>query len=60
MKIELIKSEEWDKTFFKVITDDPYSAKYFLKEEEAQNHYDNIVANGKKPPVLTVLKSTEI
>jgi hypothetical protein len=60
MKIELIKQEEWDQTWFKVVIDDPYSCKFFTKEEEALKHYNAIVNHSISGPVLTILKSVEI
>jgi len=60
MKIELIRQKEWDKTWFKVITDDPYSCKFFFKEEEAEAYYENVIQQKLEPPVFTTLKSIEI
>jgi len=60
MKVELIKQEEWDRTWFKVVTDDPYSCKFFHKEEDAEKHYNDVIQSNLKPPVLTTIKSIEI
>ena len=60
MKIELIKQEEWDLTWFKVVTDDPYSCKFFQKEEEAEKYYNIVLQSSIKPPVFTTIKSIEI
>jgi len=60
MKIELIKQEEWDQTWFKVVTDDPYSCKFFRTEEEAKTHFNADHQNSIKPPVLTTIQSIEI
>lgn len=58
MKIELIKSEQYDGTWFKVIVD--YSVKYFRSESEADEYYKMIVEKAQIPEVQTVLKSIEI
>jgi len=60
MKIELIKQEEWDRTWFKVETNDPYTVKFFFKEEDAEKHYNDLIQNSIKPPVLTTIKEIEI
>ena len=59
MKVQLIKRAEWDRTWY-ITMIDGVNDHFFLNEEDARRRYNEIIQNGKKPPVSEILKEEEV